>query len=102
MATALVIFHRLAAQEYRAALRWYARRSLRAALGFKAAVDSVAQRLENAPQQGTRYTGRFLWMRVHKYPYLVYFEMLAPALVRVLALAHCRRKPGYWLSRARP
>ena len=99
---AIAIFHGLAARDYRVALRWYARRSMRAAQRFKAAVDEVTQRIENAPQQGAPYLGRFRWMRVHKFPYILYYEIITPALVRILAVAHGRRRPGYWLRRTQP
>lgn len=37
--------------------------------------------------------------RVDRFPYLVAFE-LRPGRVRVLALAHAKRRPLYWIARA--
>ena len=36
-----------------------------------------------------------------RFPYALVFMDL-PAQVRVLAVAHLRRRPGYWLDRVRP
>jgi plasmid stabilization system protein ParE len=102
MANASVVFHRLAARDYRGALRWYARRSSGAAQRFRTAIDAAVQCIANAPQQGSTYHGRFRWTRVGRYPFGLYCEVNDPALVRILAVAHGRRHPGYWLRRARP
>jgi toxin ParE1/3/4 len=102
MPSVRIVFHRLAAQDYLVALRWYARRSTWASQGFRAAVDQVLQRIASAPLHGTLYRGRFHWIGTKRYPYIIYYEIIDPALVRILAVAHSRRRPGYWLRRARP
>ncbi len=52
--------------------------------------------LPNVPRHlGIRRAG------VHRFPYaLLYFEQ--PEVVRVLAIAHERRRPGYWRGRLVP
>lgn len=52
MPNATVVFHRLAARDYREALRWYARRSAGAAQRFRVATDNAIQRIANAPPAG--------------------------------------------------
>jgi toxin ParE1/3/4 len=37
---------------------------------------------------------------VHRFPYIVYFVEVAEA-VRIIAIAHERRRPGYWKQRVR-
>ncbi|MGL6094305.1 MAG: type II toxin-antitoxin system RelE/ParE family toxin [Fimbriiglobus sp.] len=68
---------------------------------FRADVDAVVARIAVNPQCGAR-VGRY---RVREYiftrlPYsLIYGEgMLA---VRIVAFAHQKRRPGYWISRLR-
>jgi hypothetical protein len=41
-------------------------------------------------------------MRTRRYPYVIYYEVIDPALVTILAVAHGRHRPGYWLWRTRP
>lgn len=45
----LVAFHRLAAQEFRAAIGWYAERSPAAATRFQRAVDAAVMRIRSDP-----------------------------------------------------
>lgn len=102
MADATVLFHRLAAKEYRAALRWYARRSATLAQRFRAAVDLVVQRIASNPQQGTVFQGPYRWLPTRRFRYLLYYEIVDPTQVRVMAFAHAGRRLGYWLRRTRP
>src|SRR4051794_20566794 len=101
MASATVVFHRLAVQDYRTALRWYARRGVAVAHRFRAAVDQVIQQIASAPQQGTIFQGPYRWMRTRRFPYILYYESVDPTEVRILAVAHAGRRPGYWLRRTR-
>ncbi|HKI37123.1 MAG TPA: hypothetical protein VKA46_35040 [Gemmataceae bacterium] len=38
-------------------------------------------------------------MRVRRFQYVLYYEIIDPSRVRVFAVAHTRRRPGYWLRR---
>jgi plasmid stabilization system protein ParE len=97
--TKIVLFHHLAAREYVAAHRWYARRSPAAAQRFREAIDRVVERLESDPEQGTPFRDSFRWMRTRRFPYLLYYEIFDPGPIWVYAVAHSRRRPGYWLRR---
>jgi hypothetical protein len=37
--------------------------------------------------------------RVRRFPYLVFYAV-APEEIRVVAIAHAKRRPGYWRDRA--
>jgi plasmid stabilization system protein ParE len=102
MANVAIRFHRLAAREYRLALAWYAGRSAFAAGRFRAEIKRVIQRIAQAPDQGTIYRGPYRWMRLRRYPYLLYYALVDPTQVILYALAHGRRRPSYWLRRTRP
>lgn len=102
MAVRAVDFHPLAAQQLRAAYRWYALRSPAAAQRFRLAVDRVIQRLAAGAEQGSPYRQLYRWMRLSRFPYLLYYEIRDPQPVRIYAVAHVRRRPGYWLRRTRP
>jgi plasmid stabilization system protein ParE len=102
MAERIVILHPLAAREYLAAIRWYARRSTRAAERFREAIDRVIHQIETAAEQGTVFRSPFYWMRARRFPYVLYYEISDPGPTWVYAVAHVRRRAGYWLRRARP
>src|SRR5437870_5494992 len=96
MAPAAVRFHPAAAQEAESAYDWYAERNPSAAHGFREelrhAVDSVADNPLTWPRHGSR-ARRYVFPR---FP-LVY-RLLGDG-VEVIAVAHGRRRPGYWRSR---
>ena len=94
-----VSIHAAAEAEYEAALAWYLARSARAADGFEAAVEqalaSVAARPELYPLCDDRH--RFCPLR--RYPYSLIYRVDGNQ-IRVVAVAHSRRLPGYWSGRA--
>jgi len=101
MSTAAVLFHRLAAVEYRTAIAWYRKRSPNATQRFRAEIRRLTERIAAAPFQGTPFQGAYHWMRVRRLPYVVYYEIRDPTLVVIYAVAHGRRRAGYWLRRTR-
>ena len=88
----------LAVREAAKAYAWYARRSTAAAAGFsvqvRIALESIAERPESFPVHlfGTR---RCL---LKGYPYMLVFRE-ALDRINVVAVAHGKRKPGYWRRR---
>jgi plasmid stabilization system protein ParE len=97
-----VVFHRLAAREYRLARSWYRRRSPSTADRFRAEVDRVVKRISEAPLQGAIFRGPFRWMRTQRFPYLLFYEVVDSSVIRVYAVAQARRRLGYWLRRKFP
>jgi len=98
MASAAVRFHPAAAQEAESTYDWYAARSPEAAHGFREelrrAIDMVAASPRSWPRYGSR-AQRYVFPR---YPFsLVY--ILGGDDVEVVAVAHGRRRPGYWRAR---
>lgn len=94
-----VSFHRLAAAEYVAARRWYARRSQTAEVRFRNAVQRAIEQIENNPGVGSPSVGACRWVRVHKFPYLLHYEQTSATAAEVYAVAHTSRRPGYWRRR---
>jgi plasmid stabilization system protein ParE len=101
MAPPAVLFHRLAAAEYRSAVAWYRKRSPNAAQRFRAEIRRVTARMAASPQQGTPFQGAYRWMRTRRFPYWVYYEVRSPTLIVIYAVTHGRRRLGYWLRRTR-
>lgn len=102
MAVPVVLFHRLAQREYQAARRWYAQRSPQAARRFQDEVAKAVQRIASRPDQGPLYHGVHRWVRTRSFPYLLYYRRVGPDHLLVTAVAHSRRRPGYWLRRTLP
>lgn len=101
--TARVRFEDEAAGEYREAGRWYESRRLALGLEFFDEVDSTIRRIVAFPQAATRVPGlpQDLPVRraaVKRFPYHVVF-LETPGTIRILAIAHDRRMPGYWVKR---
>ena len=91
-------FHPRAVDEARAARRWYAHRSAAAAARFLVELDDALSQIAAAPQQWSPYLHGTRFYRLHHFPYLVVYREL-PGIVRVVAVAHTRRRPGYWRRR---
>jgi len=94
----LADFDPAAREEFDEAFDWYAKRSRDAAVGFATAVDATLDAILQAPDHfaGTFAGCRFA--RTKRYPYLIIFRS-SPRGVSVIAVAHSRRRPGYWRPR---
>lgn len=96
-----VWFHRLAAQEYRNARVWYERRREGLGFDFRAEVDRAVERIRAKPDRWPTFRDRFRRVRLRRFPYALYYHFSDSDLVLILAVAHSRRRPGYWLRRER-
>lgn len=88
--------------EYRLAGRWYEDRRGRLGLEFFDAVDATIDQIVAMPRAGVlvpRLPPDLPVRRraVTRFPYHVVYLVATP--IRILAIAHDRRKPGYWASR---
>lgn len=99
MASKPVRLHPEAEREYLEALAWYRDRSALVASDFELAVSKATHAIEAAPQRWPGYFGEFRQYTLHRFPFnIVYQEMLSEVVV--FAVAHGRRRPGYWRKRA--
>ena len=94
-----VSFNRLAVIDYREARDWYGARSEEVAVRFVDAVDAAVRRITNAPDSLPVLSGKYRRVRVEKFPHsLVYYER-TELDIRIVAVAHPSRRPGYWRRR---
>jgi plasmid stabilization system protein ParE len=100
MRPASVTFHRLAAEEFRQARDWYARRSRRAAFRFIQAIDAALQQVAADPERWPLYDDRHHWVKTRKFPYLLIYRRAGEDRLTVVAVAHSNRRPGYWRRRS--
>jgi toxin ParE1/3/4 len=90
----------LAERDLRGAAVWYRERDRKVAERFLAEVERTLKLIELFPDAGSRipaYTGRARRLPVDTFPYHVVFEAFLDR-IEVLAIAHDRRRPGYWSS----
>jgi toxin ParE1/3/4 len=91
--------------EYRLAGRWYEERREHLGIEFFDAVDAAVDQIVAMPRAGglvPRVPSELTVRRraVSRFPYhVIYLE--TPTEIRILAIAHDRRKPGYWHARLR-
>jgi plasmid stabilization system protein ParE len=98
MALVAVRFHPAAAQEAEEAYDWYAARNPAAAYGFREELRPAVEAVAESPGSWPRYGARAQRYVFPRFPFsLVYVRR--PEEVEVVAVAHGRRRPGYWRSR---
>lgn len=90
--------HPEAIKEARAAREWYSARNAEAAEAFMAELDTAIAQIEEGPRQCPPYLGATRRYLLHRFPFFV-VSREAKGRVEVLAVAHGRRRPGYWLGR---
>lgn len=93
-----VEFDAAARREFDEAFDWYAERSVGAAIGFASEVDAVVESIAAAPERFAHTYAGCQYARLHRYPYCVVYNHSHVGLV-VIAIAHAKRRPGYWRNR---
>jgi toxin ParE1/3/4 len=94
-----VVFHRLAAREYRSARDWYAARSTEVAERFRVSVDRAVDRITSEAESLPHLSGAYRYVRAGRFPYLLIFRPVDVREIMILAVAHTSRRPGYWRRR---
>jgi plasmid stabilization system protein ParE len=86
-------------KDYRDARDWYAERSVEAAARFIDAVDAAVRRIRESADALPVLSGKYRRVRVEKFPHLLVFYARTDREIRVVAVAHTSRRPGYWRRR---
>lgn len=88
--------------ELQSAASWYEERRRGLGVELIAVVDSAFQSvLENPEAHATWRPDRpYRKCSLRRFPYVVFFR-LDSTTVEVVAVAHAKRRPGYWLDRRR-
>lgn len=93
-----VRFHPDAIAEAKAAREWYQERSPAAANAFMKELDHAVEQIAEFPKRGPSFlhgTKRYL---LGRFPFsVVYWGR--PQSTEIVAIAHARRRPGYWKER---
>ena len=90
--------HPEAIAEARGARQWYDARNAEAAEAFGAELDLAVARIEEAPRSWPHYLAETRRYLLRRFPFFVVFREVDDR-VQILAVAHARRRPGYWRNR---
>jgi len=91
-------FHVAARAELLEAHRFYWRQSPAAADGFLLELDRALDEIAEAPARWPRYVAGTRRLPLRRFPFLVIY-LAREGSVTIVAIAHGRRKPGYWRKR---
>jgi plasmid stabilization system protein ParE len=89
-----------AEEELAAAAEWYETRRAGLGLELVAVIDRAFDAILEAPLSYAEWRDDRPYRRkvVERFPYVVFFTVEGDTVV-VIAVAHARRRPGYWTSR---
>jgi toxin ParE1/3/4 len=90
--------HPLAADEAEAAERWYRERNETAATRFRRELDRAVGVIAERPEAAPPYVGNTRRFLLRRFPFFVVYRVFSQR-VQVVAVAHARRRPHYWLQR---
>jgi toxin ParE1/3/4 len=94
-----VVIEPAAHAELREALVWYLDvAGIRQAEAFEQVIDAKFTLLAQHPHLGTPGENNIRTLPLLMFLYIIYYRV-EPGTIRVLAVAHQRRKPGYWRRR---
>jgi plasmid stabilization system protein ParE len=90
--------HPAAVEEGEEAAAWYAERDLHVAARFAKELEAALSRIAEAPHRWPVYLHGTRRVRLTRFPYLLPYRD-EPSRILVVAIAHVKRKPGYWRKR---
>ncbi|GCL40140.1 hypothetical protein SR1949_52740 [Sphaerospermopsis reniformis] len=93
-----VIFHPWAEQELTDAINYYEQQKTGLGLEYLEAVEQVVNCLMYYPEIGAKVRGSIRRLVIPKFPYSLLYRVLEEE-IRILAVAHHKRKPFYWSKR---
>ena len=97
-----VVFHPDAAAELDAAMSYYESRRAGLGLSLQAEVEHVVELIRQHPERWVLYKDTaYRRCSVKRFPYVVYYLDLDQC-IWIAAVAHQKRKPGYWSPRRLP
>lgn len=94
-----VIFHPLAEQELVDAATYYEQQKRGLGLEYLQEVENAVNFLIRYPEAGSKVRGSVRRLVLPKFPYSLLYRILEDGQIRILAVAHHRRRPQYWLKR---
>jgi len=91
-------FHPEARVDLRDSARWYRERNATIAVEFRAAVLDAVRGVAQTPQRWPAHLYGTRRVVLHRFPFSIIY-LHNPDEVVIVAVAHGKRKPGYWRQR---
>ena len=99
MTHAQIDVHPGAREDYLDCVRWYLQHSQRIAQRFVQAFERASRGIAQAPDRAAADGDGIRWVRLRRFPHLIYYRVQSTETVVILAVAHASRSPGYWRDR---
>jgi plasmid stabilization system protein ParE len=93
-----VTFHPEAVRELRAAFLWYFDRNPIVAQSFEAEIDHAMEMIVEDPSRWPKWSDSERKYVFPRFPFNLIYRF-KKGIVEVIAVAHQKRKPGYWKKR---
>lgn len=93
-----VDFHQEAGREFDEAVDWYRAQSATVARAFLREVHRALDLISRNPESWPVFEGNARRILLRRFPFAVIYR-LEREVVFVIAVAHGRRRPGYWRGR---
>lgn len=87
-----------AQEEIDSAFEWYFQRSPEAAEAFLTEIGDSLEQIASHPQLCPAFTKSTRKRTLERFPYSLIFQEKEDTIL-VVALAHAKRRPGYWAGR---
>lgn len=94
-----IVFHPLAEGELFDATVYYEKQEKGLGQQYLEEVENLVNFLRRYPQAGSIVQGSIRRLILPKFPYSLLYRILENNQIRVLALAHHKRRPEYWINR---
>lgn len=93
------ILHHAAEQELEAAVAYYEQQRQGLGMDFQTEVEQAVRHIQQQPKIFPKYKAQEIRVyTLKRFPYAVFYLELDDA-IWIVAIAHRRRKPGYWIRR---
>ncbi len=94
----MVELHPAALAEVNAATAGYAERDPAVARAFAAEVKAALKRIQEGPERWPAEGAKIRRVLLHRFPFKIVYTSERQRLL-IVAVAHTRRRPGYWADR---
>ncbi len=94
-----VVFHPFAEQELVDAAAYYEEQNQGLGLEYLSEVERAVNLLTRYPEAGSVFRGFVRRLILPRFPYSLLYRIVGEDQIRIMAVAHHKRKPWYWIDR---
>lgn len=91
-------YHPLAKLEIQESARWYDDKMEGLGLEFLLEVKFAESKIQKSPDTWQNYEEGTKRLLLKRFPYAIIY-LVTEDRIQIIAVAHCKRKPGYWKKR---